>query len=163
MDTSEFEQVSHTLSQKVQGIALAKLGKHGYVSVRACSDAPDTFHELIEAFKEDQRGHATAFRVWGGASDKSIYSNVKTNYLARAWHDLLHVELFADFSDQSEIMLGSIQAATIGWTKLESDCIFYDIAGQTQHKMHWGEFPVDQRAFVIACLNLGRVDLSKRY
>lgn len=120
-----------------------------------CSNAPDTW-ETLKAWKLSAPRQAP-IPVWNGASEQTIYSTPGGNYAFRAWHDSLHLLTWRDFGPTSEIALGNLHRATLrrmGCSPQACAAIWVDTAGQTMYESHYSEFPVDQRAFVSACLAL---------
>lgn len=161
IDAAEFELISRGLSAKVIGIATRVLSENGYYGIDACADAPSTYEELCVQVGEDRLHGNRLFKVWNGASDRTIYQNPVANFAARAWHDLMHVTKEMDFGDKNETDIGFMQCLEPSLTKIESMCVYFDVAGQCVHKTLFGDFPVDQRGFVIACLNAGRTVHTK--
>lgn len=88
--------------------------------------------------------------VWSGESHNTIWNDPMVNYAFRALHDALHIKTRIGFSPLEEIEIGRIQAAKYeSYSKLFSDLIYIETAGQAEHYMRTGQFVTDQVEFTI--------------
>jgi hypothetical protein len=90
-------------------------------------------------------------------SDHTIFGSPDINWLFRAWHDSQHIEANADFSPEGEHIAASFQQSQIAmlqgpnmedkrrWIAL----IDAEVNGQGEYFATHGEFPTDQRTFVV--------------
>jgi len=116
--------------------------------------APSTFEELNTAFIWAERGGQ--YPVWSGGSEATIFGDREVNYAFRAWHDWTHWRGQHAFTWEGEIatardQIGHIRAL-YGHGKVADDMcalIWAEVVGQLHHQSLHGEFPVDQRAFVV--------------
>lgn len=153
LDLATFNSVCLSLSEKVEAIAFEKLAQHGYVGVAAVEDAPNSYTQLTKAYYS--RSHGNRFLVWNGASETSVYNGCRVNYLFRAWHDLLHIELEAQFDEEGEYRCANYQCSHSSLTDLERQIIWIDIVDQFRFEKLTGEFPVDQKKFAYTVITQG--------
>jgi hypothetical protein len=113
---------------------------------QASDYAPSTF----EALKEQSTGSPV---VWSGASDATIYGAASVNHAFRAWHDSLHLKLNAPFNMHGERIVALEQARLIG-SDTYGHLIIAEVIGQAEHYALTGQFPTDQKAFVIEYLRV---------
>lgn len=83
--------------------------------------------------------------VWSGASDNTIFGDARVNYAFRALHDALHLKTRRDFSPDSEIELGRIQANQ--FSGLMADLIYVEVSLQAKYYKETGLFVADQVSF----------------
>ena len=118
-------------------------------------DAPETFEDA-KAY------HALTGRVcvWSGASDNTIYASPFVNYAFRAWHDWRHICFGNDFTLSGERATMRDQQRDIDalWASgfLSANerevcraILEAEIIGQAMYKDKHGDFPNDQRQFVL--------------
>ena len=124
---------------------------HGTVS----ADSFDGAGSLIDA-----HGRVVGERipVWSGESDSTIWSAPAVNYLFRALHDSVHIQLGAEFDVEGELEVARVQCSRIEG-KPERLILWSEIAGQVLYHAAHGAFPKNQRAFVRDCVRNG-VDLT---
>lgn len=127
-------------------------------------NAPDTYETLKAHYDATGR-----ILVWSGASDQTIFGCAEINYAFRAWHDWRHITESADFSPAGESAVcekqkEDIRAIYDGETA-DFFCALLDaeIMGQLAHEQRHGEFPVDQKAFVVAWLARGKESLRRKW
>jgi hypothetical protein len=131
-------------------------------------DAPQTWEALC-AWRTANPSVRTV-PVFDGGCYRSVYPSPSDNHAFRAWHDLLHLRLDADFSPGGEafVFFASLIEVSIAlpivsrgtdvlWT------LWGDHIGQGfYHGVH-GQFPVDQRGFVEAFLENPGTALTKEW
>lgn len=138
-------------------LVVSALMQEARMEAAPCADAPQTW----EALKEWRTANPTSRRVpvFEGGCYRSVYPSPSDNFTFRAWHDLLHLRLDADFSPGGEalVFFASLIEVSIAlpivsrgtdvlWT------LWGDHIGQgLYHGVH-GQFPTDQRGFVEAFL-----------
>lgn len=84
--------------------------------------------------------------IWNGESDNTIFQDEKINFAFRAWHDSLHLKTGLNFSPESEIELGRIQASKIG-SSIVADLVYCEVSGQAEYYKKNGVFVQDQVLF----------------
>lgn len=133
----------------------ARLAKDIGFSYEPAEIAPDTF-ELLKAEYRECMLHRRAFRVWSGASDKTIYTSAEGNYAFRFIHDVIHASKNLDFTLAGELATGAYQIKEIieafGADSLECQLITLDTKGQIEYFQEHNEFPADQLAWTISKL-----------
>lgn len=135
---------------RVRFEAHLKLKEHGYSGIDPRPDAPNTLTGLLYAYGDFKQGDL--FPVFDGGSEFTVFSNPESNFLFRAWHDLIHIELLAPFTLEGEMAVAREQIRQAGLHGELADVLWADVVGQTQYFKTHGEFPVDQRSFVIQSL-----------
>lgn len=120
-------------------------------------DAPQTWAELQRRTLADGR-----LTVWSGASEGTIYGSPAGNYAFRAWHDSLHLARGLDFSPASDYAIADVHAKCMP-DKDSAMAVYADVAGQTAYYARWGEFPVNQQAFVLAFVQNQARALERRW
>ncbi len=101
--------------------------------------------------------------VWSGGSTDTIYDDQETNYAFRAWHDWHHWRYGYAFDLAGETLAYHGQCCDLdllyrghdrlaAWKRI----LWAEVVGQALHHDMFGCFPVNQRAFVEACLALPR-------
>lgn len=114
------------------------------------ANAPSTLAELKRRAKRDRRITVSSLN-----SELTIYGDPEVNYAARAWHDACHVLANAPFNDAGERAVAELQKsqlrAVYGEASSRLFCRIVDaeVVGQLDYKAANGEFPRDQRAFVL--------------
>jgi ubiquinone biosynthesis protein Coq4 len=91
-------------------------------------------------------------------STRTIYSRPMYNYAFRAWHDMLHVVSGEVFDIHGELAVASLQDHILRLANIpEPDiaAIYADTAGQAHYYSIHGNFPMDQRGFVLAYVTHG--------
>lgn len=116
--------------------------------------APDTYDKL--------RAHLDAghrMLVWSGASEFTVFGCREVNWAYRAWHDWCHWQGTHDFTLEGEAATAEMQSQQLfalygvtSKTRYWQRIIHADIVAQGQYAAEFGDFPVDQRAFVINSL-----------
>ena len=135
------------------------------------SNAPNDW-ETLKEYKNSLNGEYV-LPVFDGASDSTIYTTKEHNFIFRAWHDAIHLQYDHDFSLEGELAAGAQQASQLkmfficenvdAGLKKELDkyqCIALqalqaETKGQVSYFMKRGHFPVNQKAFIEACLKHG--------
>jgi hypothetical protein len=95
-------------------------------------------------------------------SDATIFGSPSTNWQFRAWHDICHIKANADFSPRGEIEAAILQCgqidALVGPTPQDKArwkaLIQAEVRGQGEYYEKHGDFPKDQRAFVLEYLSM---------
>lgn len=136
-------------------------------------NAPDSLDAINAYVARHKR-----FAVWSGASTQTIFACEETNYAFRAWHDWHHWKLQAPFSAEGEHEVFKAQwrdlvqlygptpfiyrpgSRNAGFYALPLMRAFYallnaEIMGQLAHQERHGDFPTDQRGFVLAVCTRG--------
>ena len=91
------------------------------------------------------------FKVWGGASDKTVYTSPKVNHAFRLWHDWLHISYGFQTTLGDELLLGAIHTdAALVAGKNVAKLMWIDTCGQSLYYSEHGHFPVDQLEFAWA-------------
>jgi hypothetical protein len=126
--------------------ALASLHAPGWI---ASDDAPATYDELDVTRAEHGR-----IVVWTGASERTIFDDIETNWAFRAWHDAAHLRHALPFTIEGETATAYVQAADIvaeyGDDTDAADMVallLCEVIGQAEIFAACGEFPADQMAF----------------
>ena len=124
-----------------------------YIVATSDGSICDTYDKIQTYYKETGN-----LLIWSGCCDRSIYGNKLANIQARAWHDWHHLQNGLGFNSADEIRVGELQIADLpaDWY-LERLLISADVKGQILHHLKYGEFPADQRAFVIDYIENGIV------
>jgi hypothetical protein len=110
--------------------------------------APDTLDKICQSYSETGR-----IFVWDGASDKTIWGDVRINHAFRAWHDYNHAITYQDFTLAGEKIVCHAQInrcwaisesnqAPLFKRILEVDCI-----SQVEYFYKNGSFPDNQIDF----------------
>lgn len=94
------------------------------------------------------------FRVWAGASTRTIWSGPAANYRFRALHDVQHYESGSDFSlageqDAAQVFIGSLPRSL---RRRYGRLLTVEIAGQAEEFFRTGAFPEDQVSFNLSRL-----------
>lgn len=115
-------------------------------------DAPATFAEIMAT-----RGRLVR-PVWDGASEASIYGAPEINHAFRAWHDACHVagQFGFDLGGEKQTCEMQVKQFYCVFPSAPSDVaalLCAEIIGQAEYFAEFGEFPEDQRAFVVDYLN----------
>jgi hypothetical protein len=92
------------------------------------------------------------FRVWSGASDGTVHGSRAANYAFRAWHDVHHAIVGADFSPEGERELARYACTLFPGRRMVAVRRILDaeVWGQVAYFVRRRTFPVDQLAFVRA-------------
>lgn len=96
--------------------------------------------------------------VNGGQSDGTIYGTPEANHAFRAWHDALHLELRAGFTEDDEIRVAEEHQRVARRAGLDSQDLAFlwaDTRGQDLCKRRIGRFPKRQAYFVARVLAIG--------
>lgn len=118
-------------------------------------DAPDTLEGIKANYALTGR-----IKVWDGASEQTIYGDREVNYAFRAWHDWCHLRGNHEFDDEGELAVAVMQCSHVqevyglGPTA-SAICrvIMAEVVGLARYRRDHGEFPVDQRTFVLGHLS----------
>lgn len=94
--------------------------------------------------------------VWSGYSDNTIYGCTEHNGAFRAWHDAIHYKLQAPFTFGGEAAVVYEQIRQLVDCYGDDDIVIQwcaymltEVLGQALFNVQYGEFPIDQREFVI--------------
>lgn len=90
--------------------------------------------------------NAPSLVIWSGSSDRTIYQDASVNHAFRAIHDALHLTSGYDFSPDSEIALGKLQASKQS-SDLLADLIFCEVSRQAMYYKQNNVFVPDQVTF----------------
>jgi hypothetical protein len=105
-------------------------------------NAPNSFKDL---------SNESNLVIWSGASDNTIWSESKANWLFRAHHDLIHVKYSLDFTLDGEIEVARIQANNID-NEILAQVFLCEVIDQAEYFKRHGTFPVNQREFMVESL-----------
>ncbi len=119
-----------------------------YINQVILSDASKLNYIVKENAPSDEAGlfNESSLVIWSGASDKTIFGCPKVNHAFRALHDALHLETRMNFSVESEIELGRIQASKYS-SQLIQDLIYCEVSLQAMHYRDTGNFVSNQVEF----------------
>jgi hypothetical protein len=169
IDKRNFDAAARALSRQVETLALVALSANGFDGYSAHSDAPNLTADVPVGHLSALAGSwlredgLKLFHVFDGGVDSIIYSSPRVNYLFRAWHDLVHLELWKGFSEADEIAVAQHQAQSIE-PGLLREIFLADTVGQTLFaSATGGGFVADQRGFVFDVLNMGIQDAIERH
>ncbi len=121
-------------------------------------NAPSTWDELRE-WNDTHIVGVHSMPIWDGASDKTIWSTPAMNAAFRAWHDAIHLYHGLSFEFYDELEAARKQSGMVRkemgglWADKAAAVVWAETAGQTIYYRKHGEFPVDQRAFVLKYLD----------
>ena len=87
-------------------------------------------------------------------SERTVWSRPAANWLFRAWHDSIHLDLDAPFDPFGEWDV-SIESCKRIQGAAEREVLRAEVWGQVSYYELWGVFPAPQRAFVVACVRDG--------
>lgn len=123
--------------------------------------APDTWEKTQASFAP-----AGIVTVWSGASNATVYSSPRANWLFRAWHDSMHLAYGLDFSLAGEERACERQTAQVykvcsdrAKRRFASALLEIEIVEQAKHAVVTGEFIQDQLAFTLLQLKQRRLSL----
>lgn len=136
------------LSASLNRLVLAQASR---IKWHACDNAPETFEDLRRAFAT--LGYIPVSTI---GCETSIYGDARVNLAFRAWHDATHLEHGLGFNPNDEVAVAHIQCASAGIAR-DRALLWADIAGQVRYFEAFGEFPNDQKAFVLDYVACGMV------
>lgn len=129
----------------------AKITRVTGVNYEESLSAPSTFEEVKTEWQLAKKT-TRPFKVYSGASDRTIYDSPHVNWAFRFWHDYLHVfgNRGMNFYDEAVIAKTHIEAvaAEFGESSLEAKIIEADTYGQAVWYAVNGSYVEDQREFV---------------
>jgi hypothetical protein len=109
----------------------------------------------FKAMRDDYRASGI-LTVNTDHSDNTIFSDPSVNWRFRAWHDICHIQLDADFSQAGESRAEGLQVSQMYTaygitpeTVLCAALIDAEVNGQYEYFVKHGEFPTDQVACVL--------------
>lgn len=88
-------------------------------------------------------------------SERTIYGDPEVNIAARAWHDACHILANAGFDDAGERAVCALQQSQLATVYGDASSLLFrriieaEVVGQIEYKAQHGDFPVDQRGFVL--------------
>lgn len=169
IDKRNFDAAARALSREVEYLALVALSNAGFDGYKAHSDAPNLTADVPVDHLSALAGSwlredgLKLFHVFDGGVDSIVYTSARVNYLFRAWHDLVHIELGLGFSEADEIAVAEYQSQFIQ-PGLLREIFLADTVGQTLFaSATGGGFVADQRGFVFDVLNMGIQDAIDRH
>lgn len=150
------------LSRAVVAMARAKFPQ----GFDAREDAPDTFDNLCALLDAGKR-----MVVYSGASDATIFGSPLVNWHFRAWHDWHHWQGRLPFTPEGEAAACNRQVADLfaaygagPRVRLWARILDAEVNGQLRYAAaHGGNFPCDQRAFVVAYLDNPAIALATEF
>ena len=114
-------------------------------------NAPNTFDALCVRYAVSGISETRPLPVWSGACENTIYTSPEGNYAFRAWHDLTHLRLGADFSRDGEFAAAwqhQREAYLAGLSRAARQLLWIDTWGQFEYGLtHDGAFVENQLEF----------------
>ena len=140
------DHILATYTANVREASVRALISSGYLGVdpRVSNDVP---HSLSGLRRYLQRTRATKFPVNVVGSDKTVFTDPTVNLLFRAWHDLGHLTLNAEFDYEGERRVATWQAQFL--EGIDKEILMSDVVDQYDYYVQTGKFVDDQRSFVI--------------
>lgn len=129
----------------------AKAFRTFYPNVSFTTSSTGTFERLLESNPKN-------LIIYNGGCDQTIYPRPQDNYLARAWHDSVHIQNNLGFSKADEIKAARIQVEQLRTIKAPTiviNAIWFDIVGQIEYYYSKKKYVKNQRQFVQNCLDHG--------
>lgn len=136
------------ISASLNRLVLAQASR---IKWQASDTAPETFDALRRAYAS--LGYIPISTI---GLETSIYGDARVNLAFRAWHDATHLQHGLGFNASDEIAVAHIQCASAGIAR-DRALLWADIAGQVRYFETFGEFPNDQKAFVLDYIACGIV------
>lgn len=150
---TRFDKARTNLESYVNKEAKFLLEYYRIVGINPTPNAPSTWNELTEHYKNDVILRGKPFDVYDGGSDSTIYPSKEGNYNFRFVHDMHHLILHADFSKQGGIMASEyfIEGVESIFGKGSDEAIlaYIDTVGQLEHFHSEGGFVEDQYRFAL--------------
>ena len=120
--------------------------------------APSTYNDMCVRYVIAKS--TGVFPVLEAHSENTIYTAPCINHASRFIHDCEHIRQGLDLSPSSELKLAALTGAdvvrTFGVGSLASLLFTADTACQVLHFCDYQEFPQNQLAFAIACIESGK-------
>lgn len=146
--------------------AAARLARDIGFSYEPAAVAPSTYNEVVDEYIACKRrkldgSRGFGFRVWNGASDRTVFTSPEGNWAFRFVHDVTaHAMHGLTFNLADELKAGdewvAKVAAAFGPDSVEAMIAAADTKGQSLYAdSHDGAFPDDQLAFVMESLRVG--------
>lgn len=159
--TVKFEGLSQKLNVCVLTMA-AKLFPCGF---DVGPDAPSSLQAIKDHVEKTGR-----MKVSDEFGDTSIYGDKEVNCAFRAWHDFHHLRGNHEFTPEGEYQVAVAQCKDIskvyGYTAQAREFMSYikaDVVGQVEYFERYGEFPQDQKAFVLAWMKDTKAAYSRKF
>lgn len=141
------DRILEAYTRAVKHTALAVLAENGFIGVEPSLDAPSTYKELASFWNQAER--PKLFPVYSGGCENTVFDHEPmVNLLFRAWHDIEHCKLDADFSMQGERAVGIRQADRLD-SAINKRIMLADTIGQRAYYETHKAYVPNQRAFVI--------------
>ena len=141
-----YDDTFQSLANRVEGLATVSLAQQGFRHWRGVVDPSAAAQDLAGLRAMQAEG---VLCVWMGASRGTIWGDPYRNWMARVWHDCVHLQLGADFNFYDERDVAMYQAHdTPGLDPVESGAVWADTFGQSEYYERYGEFPSNQIQFV---------------
>lgn len=124
----------------------------GIVDLQVGPDAPNTYEALVADFKDNKR-----LKVSTEHNATSIYG-ASGNLTFRVMHDLGHLLYDAKFTTNDEVLLAQTQWKDLEryipkeWVLVCREVYTADTIEQSLYEQRTGDFPKDQKAFVMGFL-----------
>lgn len=136
-------EYGHALGKKI--MAWCELSG---ITPNPADDAPNTYPALRQWWI-DSRVRLTAFPVFSGNSDTSIYGSPEALFAFRAMHDYLHLVYRYEFDLLGEMKTARKQEARLGCLSAEEQLVFrIDTIGQSlYHFLSGGNYVEEQQHF----------------
>ena len=136
------------LSASLNRLVLSQASR---INWQPSDNAPETYEDLRQAYAS--LGYIPVSPI---GCETSIYGDARVNLASRAWHDATHLQHGLGFNASDEIAVARIQCASAGIAR-DRALLWADIAGQVRYFETFGEFPNDQKAFVLDYVACGIV------
>ena len=102
-----YDDTFQSLADRVEGLATVALAQQGFRHWRGVGDPALAAQDLSGLRRMKEGG---VLLVWMGASDDTIWGSPYNNWMARVWHDCVHLKLGADFDAYGERDVAMYQA-----------------------------------------------------
>ncbi len=129
----------------VREAAIRALLAAGYLGIdpRPDNDGPTNLAEIHAAMRRE----GTKFPVNVEGSQYTVFTDPTVNLLFRAWHDLGHAHLNAEFTPYGEREVAKWQMSFL--KGIDKEIMWSDIVDQDDYFRATGHYVEDQRSFVI--------------
>jgi hypothetical protein len=133
-------------TRNVRTAATRVLLEHGFLGIdpRHANDGPTALAEINAVYCQRDR----FFPVNVEGSERTVFTDPIVNLLFRAWHDIGHAVLQAEFDREGEVQVAQWQAARLAG--IDRTILTADVVDQFDYYASHGHWLDDQRAFVIA-------------
>ena len=144
--------IDNAFVTRVSNIAIEFLTQHGFTGIEFSKDAPNSLSELQSMYKF-RKAEKMPFLVYCEGNENTIYGSAYCNGLARAWHDICHIILDAEFDAEGEKKVTDFQKSFL--IGIDKKIIDIEINGQVKYYEKNGKFPENQLDFFRFSLAFG--------